>query len=69
MRKDASNRAVGPYFVGKTRGFHIRNLRVFGDGAFFTMKIGKYETGRFGVLGQGRLKHYENRGLSARGAR
>ena len=42
---------------------------VFGDGAFFTMKIGKSETGRFGVLGRGRLKHYENRGLSARGAR
>ncbi len=33
------------------------------------MKIGKSETGRFGVLGRGRLKHYENRGLSARGAR
>ena len=56
-------------FVGKIRGFHIRNFGVFGDGAFFTMKIGKSETGRFGVLGRGRLKHYENRSLSARGAR
>ncbi len=32
---------VGPYFVGKIRGCHIRNFGVFGDGAFFTMKIGK----------------------------
>ena len=52
---------VGPYFVGKIIGFHIRNFGVFGDGAFFTLKIGKSETGRFGVLGRGRLKHYENR--------
>ncbi len=60
---------LGLLLQAKQEVFRYRISGYFGTVRFFTVKIGKSETGRFGVLGRGRLKHYENRGLRARGAR